>query len=136
MEMKADREQRKAESEWMKAHFGLATRRDLHEMEHRIMSKLSDYLAAQTAFNTRQGAAVDSLVTSVSGLTGDVKNLNAQIAALQASQGTVSPEDQATIDSLQAAGTALADRLDGVSAALAALDAQTPPVVPPPAPAG
>ncbi len=63
-ELRADREQRHTEHEWMKAHFGLATRRDLHEMENRIMSKISDYAAAQAAFNTRMAADIDSLVAS------------------------------------------------------------------------
>ena len=81
-----------------------------------IMSKISDFAAAQTAFNDRMDKAIADIVE-------DVKNLNAQIAALQASSGTITPEDQALLDKLQAQGAALADKLD-------AADALTPPVPP------
>lgn len=101
------------------------------QMEGKIMSAISDFVAKQTAFNTRQGAAIDSAVAGVSGLTADVQSLNDKITELQNSQGTVTPEDQALLDQLEAQGEATATRLEGVSAALAALDAQTPPVVPP-----
>lgn len=81
-----------------------------------IMSKFSDFAAAQKAFNDRQGASID-------GIVADVKALNDKITELQKSQGEVSPEDQALLDQLQQQGEALAARLESV-------DAQTPPVVP------
>lgn len=107
------------------------TKSDLQQTERNIMSALSDFLAKQTAYNTRNAASIDALVTTTDGIVGDVKNLTDQIAALQASAGTVTPEDQAIIDSLETQGDALATKLEGVQAALAQLDNQTPPVAPP-----
>ncbi len=83
------------------------------------MSAISDFAAKVTAFFDRQD-------TAITDLQGDVKNLNDQIAALQASQGTITPADQALLDGIQTRAQAVSDKLD-------ALDALTPPV-PPPAP--
>ncbi len=80
------------------------------------MSKISDFATKQNAFN-------DQMDTAVSGLTADVKNLSDQIAALQASAGEITPEDQALLDGIQARTQTVADKLT-------ALDALTPPVVP------
>ena len=93
---------------------------------------LKAFIAKQTEFNTSLSAGIDSAATSLEGLTGDVKNLNDQITALQNSTGPVTPEDQILIDAAQAAGQALADKLAAFNAALEALDALTPPVVPVP----
>lgn len=116
----------------------------LAEMEERIMSKISDFAAAQKAFNSEIGKDIDSLVTSAeaqatatAGLAGDIDNLNAKIVELQNSQGGVTPEDQVLIDELQAEGAATAARVKAAAAAsaahaaaLQALDEKTPPVVP------
>lgn len=83
------------------------------------MSAIADFAAKQSAFN-------DRMDTAITDLQGDVKSLNDQIAALQASNGTITPEDQALLDGITARSAAVADKLD-------ALDALTPPV--PPAPA-
>lgn len=80
------------------------------------MSAISDFAAKQSAFNDQMDAAV-------TGLTGDVKSLNDQIAALQASSGAITPEDQALLDGIQTRSQGIADKLT-------ALDALTPPVVP------
>jgi alkylhydroperoxidase family enzyme len=112
-----DREQRECEHEWTKAHSGLVTKSDLQQLEHKIMSAISDFAAKQNAFNNR----IDASVTD---LQGDVKNLSDQIAALQASAGTITPEDQALLDGIQQRTSTIADKLD-------ALDALTPPAVPP-----
>jgi len=104
----------------------------INSMEKRIMSKITDFATAQTAFNARIGTAIDGVATSVSGLTDDVAALNAKILELQNSAGQVTPEDQALIDELQVSGEALATRAEAASQALAALDALTPPEVPAP----
>lgn len=80
------------------------------------MSKISEFATALAAFQ-------DQIDAAVTGLTADVKNLSDQIAALQASQGQITPEDQALLDRIQARTQAVADKL-------AALDALTPPPAP------
>lgn len=87
------------------------------EMENRIMSKISEFAAAQNAHNDRADAAVTDL-------QGDIQALNDKITELQNSPGTITPEDQASLDALQARGEA-------ISAKLEALAALTPPPVPP-----
>jgi len=104
----------------------------LAEIERNIMSKITEFAAAQKAFNERQATAIDKVVTSVEGITGDLKTLNDKIEALQNSQGEVTPEDQVLLDELQTAGSELATKLETVSTALEALDAQTPPTPPTP----
>lgn len=116
------------------------------EMETRIMSKITEFAAAQKAFNEATAAATDSLVasaeaqaTATAGIAGDIDALNAKILELQNSQGGVTPEDQALLDDLQTQGAALQARVKSAAdasaahaAALQALDERTPPTVPSP----
>lgn len=80
------------------------------------MTAISDFAVKQSEYNAEVSADLDAISTSIS-------DLNAQIAALVASQGTVSPDDQAALDSLVAAGTALEVKAD-------ALAGKTPPTPP------
>src|SRR4029077_2266147 len=89
-------------------------RNNLCRIERQIMSAISDFATKMDAFNTRIDAAIADL-------QGDVKNLEDQIAALQNSPGTITPEDQALLDGITTRASAVADKLD-------ALDALTPPV--------
>ena len=86
-----------------------------------IMSKISDFAAAQSAFNDQMDAAITAI-------QADVKNLDDQIAALQASSGTITPEDQALLDGITAKSAELLAKVKAV-------DDMTPPVVPTPTPA-
>ena len=79
------------------------------------MATLEQYLADQQTFNDAISKAVDDIQTIVN-------NLNAQIAALQASP-TISAADQAAIDALDANGQALVTKVQ-------ALDTLTPPAAP------
>lgn len=81
-----------------------------------MASKIAEFAAAQNAFNDRQDAAI-------SDLAADIKSLDDQIAALQATSGAITPEDQALLDGIQARSSAVSDKLD-------ALNALTAPVVP------
>ena len=99
------------------------------------MATLNEYLQKQNTWNSRHNAAIDSLVSSVDGVKGDVEALNKKIEELQNSSGGVTPEDQALIDQLESAGDALATKMEGVAGSLKTLDEQTPPVVPPAPPA-
>lgn len=80
------------------------------------MTAISEYAAKQDAHN----AAVD---TALTGIAADIQKLNDEIATLQNSGGTISPEDQATLDRLEAKGA-------DVQAKVEQLDALTPPAVP------
>ncbi len=89
------------------------------------MSAISDYESKVDAAFTAIGATVDSIVTLVGNVAGDVNRLKDIITALQNSAGTVTPEDQALLDKSEAAVNALAGKVNGVKDALAALDAAT-----------
>lgn len=95
------------------------------------MSAYTQYLTSQKAFNDQQAAAIDSLVTSIAGVTQDVQTVNDNLTALQNSQGAVTAEDQALIDELQTTGAAIASKLATASTALKAVDDATPPPAPP-----
>lgn len=83
-----------------------------------MSSPIADYADRAKAYQ-------DSMDASIDGIQGDVVFLNEKIAALQASQGTLTPEDQALLDQIEARGLALADKVKAV-------DDMTPPA--PPAP--
>lgn len=94
--------------------FTPATKLDIEQ----LMSKISEFSASMATFFDRQDTALVEL-------QGDVKNLTDQIAALQASGGAITPEDQALLDGIQTRAQAVSDRLDQ-------LNALTPPVTPTP----
>ena len=93
---------------------------------------IETYAAKVDEAFTAIGQTVDSIVTSVNGIAGDVDRLKATIKALQDSAGTVTPEDQALLDKSESAVNSLAVRMAGVKEALASLDAATeePPAPP------
>lgn len=82
----------------------------------KVMSAISDFADKMKVHN-------DHVDIAISGLQGDVAELNRQIAALQASQGQITPADQALLDEIEARAATIHDKLD-------ALDALTPPAVP------
>jgi len=88
----------------------------INERFDKVMSAIADFGVKLTAFFDRQD-------TAITDLQGDVKNLQDQIAALQNSTGTITPEDQAVLDGIQARASTISDKLD-------ALDALTPPKAP------
>lgn len=77
-------------------------------------------------YAAKHNAHIDRVDSAVTGLVGDVDELNRQIKQLQDNPGTITPEDQAILDALQARGETIAQKLE-------ALDALTPPPAPPPA---
>src|SRR6185369_5237687 len=94
---------------WLKSHASCATKQDLREMEHKIMSAISDFAAKQTAFNDRQDAAVTDL-------QGDVQVLNDKITELQNSNGQITPEDQKLLDDITARADAITTKLEALDA--------------------
>src|SRR6266566_6605527 len=76
---------------------------------HQLMSAISDFTTKLSAFFDRQD-------TAITDLQGDVKNLTDQIAALQASPGTITPADQALLDGITARASTISDKLDALDA--------------------
>jgi hypothetical protein len=93
-----------------------------------LMSKLDQSIADLTAVNDVNAANIAILTDAVNGVSGDIANLNAQIAALQAALPGITPEQQAALDAVVAAQQALSVNLAGQIANLVVVDAQTPPV--------
>lgn len=94
-----------------------------------IDQKADNIMSAISDFNAKVSASFDKLGTAVDGVVADVAFLKDQIAKLQNSPGTITPEDQATLDALQA-------RADALSAKVSDLDAATDSsAVPTPTPA-
>lgn len=81
------------------------------------MTAISEFTGKLNAFFDRQD-------TAITGIKGDLQFLKDTIAALQASSGQVTPEDQALIDAAEA-------RVDAATTKVEGLDAETPPVAPP-----
>lgn len=80
------------------------------------MSAISDFAERVKAHDEQIDAAIE-------GIAADVVALNEKVAELQASVGTVTPEDQLLLDAIEARGAELAAKLKG-------LDDVTPPVAP------
>jgi len=110
-----------------------ATVRDLRELQRNIMSAISTYAEAVGVQFDAISTSVDEIVTSQTGISGDVAGLKALILQLQNSPGAITPEDQALLDALTAKITTLSAKTAAVSTALKDLDAQTAAVVPAPA---
>lgn len=106
---------------WLRSQLGLVTKKDLSEMESRVMSAISDF-----------GAVVDtafaSISASVDGIAADVAFLKAKIEELQNNPGPISPADQAVLDAIQAKAAELTTKVQVLDAAT-----EQPPTPPPPA---
>src|SRR4030095_316429 len=85
---------KKAAHDWIRSQSKGVTIHDLNEMEARIMSAISDFVAKVTAHNDRVDVAID-------GLVGDVDWLVEQIKALQENPGPITPQDQALLDGVE-----------------------------------
>lgn len=82
-----------------------------------MATPVKDFADKMKAHNDKVDAAVD-------GISGDLDSLKSQIAALQASQGQITPEDQALLDDIEAKAGSIADKVTS-------LDNLTPPPPPP-----
>lgn len=102
--------------QWFRSQSRSATKHDLRKAVEQIMSKISEFSERQSAFNARQDAAIDGLVS-------DVKTLNDKITELQNTPGEITPADQALLDELEARSKVIVEKVE-------ALDAQTPPAPP------
>lgn len=81
-----------------------------------MATPIADFAVKQNAFNDQQDAAIVDITT-------EIATLNSTIAALQASTGTITADDQALLDSIQT-------RAAAITAKLKALDTLTPPTPP------
>jgi len=89
-------------------------------MEERIMSKITDQMAAEQA-------DADAISARLDDITAGIAKLDKLITDFQNSPGTLSPADQAAVDAIQATITALRVKAEAVDT--------TPPTPPtPPAP--
>lgn len=89
-----------------------------------LKRKVNEIMGAIKDFSDKMKLHNDAVDQAVSGIAGDIQELNDKITALQNSQGAVTTEDQALLDDLEQRGAALATKI-------AALDALTPPPAPP-----
>ena len=94
-------------------------RRQLINMEARIMSAISDYAE-------RVQVAFDAIGTGIEGVAADIAALKAKIEELQNSPGAITPEDQAILDEMEELAGTLTERIT-------ALDAENPAPEAPPA---
>jgi DNA repair ATPase RecN len=88
----------------------------IHKLLRHIMAKFDEFYTAQKQFNEDMSKSVDGLVI-------DSKTLNDKIAALIASLGELTPEQQVKADELLAQGATLSGRLKD-------LDEKEPPPTP------
>jgi hypothetical protein len=84
-----------------------------------MATAIETYAAKVDAAFTAIAETVDSIVTSLSGVAGDVDRLKATIKQLQETPGTITPEDQALLDKSEAAVNQIASRLAGLKEAMA-----------------
>jgi hypothetical protein len=70
---------------------GFATKRDLDQLENKVMSKISEFGERDTAWKER-------LKTAITGINTRIGKLKEQILALQNNPGPISIEDQAILD--------------------------------------
>lgn len=105
-----------------RSHGDLVTKQDLEEMEKRIMSQVSDLIAAINTLSTSAdglSVKVDTLITTV----------DAAVVVLQNEQ--LSPEGEAALAKVKAATSAAGTEGDKVDAEIAKMDT----ILPTPAPA-
>jgi len=91
---------------WFKSRARTVTKRDLRELEKKLMSAISEFVAKQNELSNRVDVAL-------AGIEADITLLKSQV-------GQITPEDQALLD-------AATTRLEGVAAKAEAIDALTAP---------
>lgn len=96
------------------------------------MSAISDYAAQVKEHHDSISSAVDSIVASVNGLSGDIQRLKKTIDDLQDSPGQITPEDQALLNAAVQQASAAAAKTKAVADAVKALDEETEESVTPP----
>jgi peptidoglycan hydrolase CwlO-like protein len=88
--------------DWFKSHSGIATKHDLKESEHKIMSVLSDLQDSVTALQTASANENSAVLAAIA----DIQSLPASDAALvplTSAISAVAKSTQANADSLNAA---------------------------------
>lgn len=116
-----------------RSRFLFVTPGDLAKLGKIIMSQITDFEnrvnVAFSGLNEQTTAAVES----IAGLAEDLDFLKAEIARIQNSPGTLSPEDQAALDRIEGRLSDVSANVNGVVGTLRTLDSATtrPPTLPP-----
>lgn len=120
-------EQRRCEFEWSKSHANLATKLDLDQMECRIMSKVTEYIAASDAKFAELATSADELQasqtvigSSLTGVAADIAFVKAKLEEIQNNPGPISTEDQAALNASLDRMSGLTNRFTTLSAGLKA----------------
>lgn len=92
----------------------------------------ADFLKLLDEHQKKNAQDLDVAIAAMAGLVGDFSKLKKTIADLQASQGSVTAEDQKLIDTAEGQAGAFDTKLTAFADALKALDEQEPPEAPPP----
>lgn len=87
-----------------------ATKRDLQEMEARLMATIKE-------FSDKVNASFDKVGLAVDGVMGDVQWLKDKITELQNSPGAITPEDQALLDAIEDRANQLVTKVETLDAA-------------------
>ena len=96
-----------------------------------VSESIAAYVSAQNAADDQIEAEVASATTSVTAIAAEITQLQAELAAINNSPGSLSPADQASLDSSLARTTKMATSVQALSDNLTAISA----VPTPPAPA-
>lgn len=109
-ELALDREQRKAEFDWIKSQAVFVTKADLKETESKIMSAITDWA-------DKEDADLAAISDTLNGIVAGVAALDQLILDFQNSPGTLSQADQDRLDKIQAAVGALKTQAGAISTA-------------------
>lgn len=84
---------------WFKSRARTVTKRDLRELERKLMSMISEFVAKQNELGLRIDTAVEEIKK-------DIDNLKSKLPT---------PEDQASLNTVTARTEALANTLEGIT---------------------
>lgn len=113
---------------------GLVTKKQIEQLAKKveqIMSALTDYIAAQKAFNVTLKAGIADTNAGLAGIAGDVDGLKKRIEDLINSSGGLTPEDKAELEAILADSAEIAASIQATAGQAKSLDEATPPAPPP-----
>lgn len=111
-ELERDREQREREHEWVKAHSGLVTKFDLHQLEHKIMATQKEIADQLTALN----GVLQAIGTEVTKVSAETDQSLQKIVDLTAAINAGGAASQEVVDALAAVTTSVTNIKTGLQA--------------------